>query len=184
MNRNKEQIIKALEICANEELDTCKDCPYAEDYTNCNVLITKDALAIIKAPDQKIFELENRIKENENGYEQTLFLERCKNKDLTEQIEEMAKDMCACCRKYVTNGTCEDALCVGVLRHSEALYNAGYRKERQGKWLVRGLLHYERRTCFINHAIRCSNCGFDIEMLQGKRYIYCPHCGARMKGGE
>lgn len=65
------------------------------------------------------------------------------------------------------------------------LYNLyGWRKERQGKWLVRGLLQNERRMCFIDHSIKCSNCGFDIEMLQGKRYRYCPNCGAKMKGAE
>ena len=45
------------------------------------------------------------------------------------QIEEMAKGMCDCCRKAVTNDTCEETLCCGVIQHAEALYNAGYRKQ-------------------------------------------------------
>lgn len=85
MELNKEKTIKGLEICANEYLNTCNDCPYTEDYINCHQLLAKDALAIIKAQDQNVFELEKRIAENENGYAQTLFLEKCKNKDLTEE---------------------------------------------------------------------------------------------------
>lgn len=39
----------------------------------------------IKGYENKIFELENRLKECENGYEGTLALERAKVKDLTEE---------------------------------------------------------------------------------------------------
>lgn len=59
------------------------------------------------------------------------------------------------------------------------LYEQGYRKETQGEWRVRGI---QWKSCPINHSIKCSNCGFDIEMLQGKRYRYCPNCGAKMRG--
>ena len=44
------------------------------------------------------------------------------------QIEEMAKDMCNCCREAVTNKECDLGGCDGVRLHAEALYNAGYRK--------------------------------------------------------
>lgn len=44
------------------------------------------------------------------------------------QIEEMAKDMCACCREAVTNNECELGGCDGVRQHAEALYNSGYRR--------------------------------------------------------
>lgn len=103
---------------------------------------------------------------------------------MEKQIEEMAK----CCT-YYCNGEC----CVDVTHICDcdlmcemfgvfvALNNAGYRKERQGEWKFRVV---RRRICDINHAITCSNCGFDIEMLQGKRYKYCPNCGAKMKGAE
>lgn len=101
------------------------------------------------------------------------------------QIEEMAKHCTyhhngECCEDMTHINDC-DLMCVmfGTFANLEM---AGYRKERQGEWKVRGLSQYERRSCYINHAITCSNCGFDIEMLQGKRYNYCPNCGSKMKG--
>lgn len=47
--------------------------------------ILADALALITSQEQKIFELENRLKECENGYEGTLHLERAKIEKLTEE---------------------------------------------------------------------------------------------------
>ena len=40
------EIIKALEICRNEN-GICSDCPYSDDNTNCNTRIAKDVLDII-----------------------------------------------------------------------------------------------------------------------------------------
>ena len=90
MGLNKEEIIKALECCTRSGCsdNETKDCPL-KPYEDCSTRLATDALAIIKAQDQKIFELENRIKENENGYAQTLFLEKCKNKDLVEKNERL-----------------------------------------------------------------------------------------------
>lgn len=42
------EIIKALEICRNEN-GICSDCPYSDDYTNC-----KDVLDIINRPKAEI----------------------------------------------------------------------------------------------------------------------------------
>lgn len=41
--------------------------------------------------EQRIFELENRLKECENGYEGTLFLDRCKLHDAEEKIKELTQ---------------------------------------------------------------------------------------------
>lgn len=57
-------------------------------YPNTSLLL-KNALAIITADEQKIFALENRLKECENGYEGTLALERAKIKELTEVYERL-----------------------------------------------------------------------------------------------
>jgi len=46
------------------------------------------------------------------------------------QIEEMAKDMCSCCKEAVSQ-ECEYSICEGVRKHAEALYNAGYRKQNE-----------------------------------------------------
>lgn len=51
----------------------------------------------------------------------------------------------------------------------------------EGQWKFREI---PNRSCSINHAIQCSICGYDIEMLQGKRYKFCPNCGAEMKGAS
>lgn len=135
MELNKEKTIKGLEICANEYLNTCNDCPYTEDYINCHQLLAKDALAIIKAQDQNIFELEKRIAENENGYAQTLFLEKCKNKDLTDELKKIKK------AKYIfaTVDYCSDDLAAAIKENkrlaeeNKKLYeeNEKYRKFKQ-----------------------------------------------------
>ena len=49
----------------------------------------KNVLSLIKSQEQKIFDLENRIKECENGYEGTLRLDRCKLHDAEEKIKEL-----------------------------------------------------------------------------------------------
>lgn len=49
------------------------------------------------------------------------------------QIEEMAKDMCDCCRAAIIEKEypCQNSVCEGVRKHAEALYNAGYRKQSE-----------------------------------------------------
>lgn len=53
----------------------------------------KDALSLIKSQEQKIFDLENRLKECENGYKGTLYLESCKLRDAEEKINELGVDL-------------------------------------------------------------------------------------------
>ena len=53
----------------------------------------KDALSLIKSQEQKIFDLENRLKECENGYKGTLYLESCKLHDAEEKINELGVDL-------------------------------------------------------------------------------------------
>ena len=91
MELNIEQIIKGLECCADE--NSCEGkCPYYSNVvTVCSTNLAKDALAIIKEQDERIFKLENRLKECENGYEGTLYLERCKLHDAEQKIEELTK---------------------------------------------------------------------------------------------
>lgn len=49
-------IIKALEICRNEN-GMCSDCPYSDDYTNCNTRIAKDVLDLINRQKAEIEKL-------------------------------------------------------------------------------------------------------------------------------
>lgn len=46
-------IIKALECCRNEN-GICSDCPYSDDYTNCNTRIAKDVLDLINRQKAEI----------------------------------------------------------------------------------------------------------------------------------
>lgn len=58
-----------------------------------------------------------------------------------------------------------------------ALYNAGYRKQSDGEW--------EARTDVVGF-VRCSvckDCNVYDEWVDGKKWNFCPHCGAKMKGG-
>lgn len=90
-NLNAEQIKNVLEHCTNWTAETgCKGCPYEDNCIDEDV--TRDALALITSQEQRIFELKNRLKECENGYEGTLFLDRCKLHDAEEKVEELAEE--------------------------------------------------------------------------------------------
>ena len=55
------------------------------------------------------------------------------------------------------------------------LANAGYRKQREGKWIARkdkGLFGKEYYECSICHSRNPTI-----------KYNYCKNCGAKMKGG-
>ena len=49
-----EMIIKALEICSNEEIHSCDDCPFDEPASNCIPKLMKQASEIIKSKDSEI----------------------------------------------------------------------------------------------------------------------------------
>ena len=83
---------------------------------------------------------------------------------MKEQIEEMAKALMKAINEK--NGH------TSMRGLAEALYNAGYRKQKEGEWLP---------TCDTHPLVNkyaCSCCG--EESMRGK---YCPNCGAKMKGG-
>ena len=127
MEINREQIINALECCTrgrkSKEDIPCLDCPYNECNLvggtserqvsgTCQGWLMKDALALIKEQDEQIFNLENRLKECENGYEGTLFLESCKLHDAEEKVKELTEEnerlhascteLIQCCTKLET----------------------------------------------------------------------------------
>ena len=64
---------------------------------------------------------------------------------------------------------------------AEALYNAGYRKQSEGEWI----LHKPRRVN-RNATYKCSVCGKLCSSYYNDvgAWKLCPHCGAKMKGGE
>ena len=56
------------------------------------------------------------------------------------------------------------------------LYNAGYRKQKYGKWGKRTFIIFDSEKVSYN----CSECNttWDTETK------FCPNCGARMSGGK
>ena len=55
---------------------------------------------------------------------------------------------------------------------AEHLYNAGYRKQKEGRWKK----IYDKAPRYV-----CTACN---HLFNNKEYKYCPNCGAKMKGGE
>lgn len=91
---------------------------------------------------------------------------------MKEHIEEMTKVLIDYTKKnhiMASHVILED--------YAEQLYNAGYRKQIDGEW--------EARTDVVGF-VRCSVCkDFNVydEWADGKKWNFCPHCGAKMKGG-
>ena len=65
---------------------------------------------------------------------------------------------------------------------AETLYNAGYRKQSEGEWIERDCITESKRGRTIHYSTqKCSVCG----KWNGRhKNNFCPHCGAKMKGGE
>lgn len=90
-----------------------------------------------------------------------------------EQIEEMTET--------INDLYGADAMYYGVDSYgiATALYNAGYRKQSEGHWII-------DRTP-IDATFECSECGYsyiEADPQAETEYKFCPYCGARMKGGE
>lgn len=88
---------------------------------------------------------------------------------MKEQIEEMAKAL--------MNAINEKHCHTSMRGLAEALYNAGYRKQKEGEWR-----YNEDCECFV-----CSVCGNSA--LNNYRGLsvdsnFCPNCGAHMTGGK
>lgn len=87
-----------------------------------------------------------------------------------EMIEKIADILCES-----KNHNCnrEDCKCI---KQATDLYNAGYRKQKQGKWIV------TERGCVIT----CSNCKERVELYYPDGtptglLPYCPYCGSKNK---
>lgn len=80
------------------------------------------------------------------------------------QIEEIYQEILTAGREFLKKPV------LNVEKYvAEHLYNADYRKERQGKWIRSGM-----------NTPKCSLChqySYDFGN-------YCPNCGAKMKGAE
>ena len=83
------------------------------------------------------------------------------------QIEEMAKVIEQRCNRDCIP-SCDECI-------AQTLYNAGYRKQREGEWIAR-----KDKGLFGEEYYECSNCHSRNPTI---KYNYCKNCGAKMKGG-
>lgn len=91
------------------------------------------------------------------------------------EIEEMANILWHIPNNYFLNSynDCE--------RIAECIYDdGGYRKQSDGEWIA--------KIGYAGYGYYCSNCnavftGENAEWI-AKEHIYCPKCGAKMKGKQ
>ena len=92
------------------------------------------------------------------------------------QIEEMANDLAQHCPDLVEN-CCGVKSCLSCIVNF--LYNAGYRKQSEGKWksgkTINGQWGYSCSICAASFV------GENAEWI-AKEHDFCPNCGAKMKG--
>lgn len=103
---------------------------------------------------------------------------------MKEQIEEMAlimcgRESCKTCTHFI-----EATKCAAVVS-AKKLYNAGYRKKKEGVWVK--ATEWMRGDGEI-YDYRCSSCNMLAEDGgYGNRDNLtkcCPNCGAHMRGGK
>ena len=129
-------------------------------------------------------EIETIFDSDREEYE---YMQEKREQLMKEQIEEMAKVLC----KHFGTDKCQDCwnynMCPAS-RNAEKFYNAGYRKQSEGEWIV--LAEFSDRII----CTKCPICGEEYTYKKGQNgehvktfyaeYNFCPNCGAKMKGGE
>lgn len=92
------------------------------------------------------------------------------------QIEEMAMTMVDSDNIEVTN-----AFSMPFVKFAEALYNAGYRKQRTSEWVT---TTETEDGLIVRYTHRCTDCNYFYKTVCPRGDDYCHKCGAKMKGGE
>lgn len=147
--------------------------------TNEEKVSEKDKLLLINEDKSNNFD----VKSNGELFKQALVegLNRRFDREIEEakkieQIEEMRRDLGTACTSHYMQGKCKDfescKLCQATY-----LYNAGYRKQSEGEWII-------DRTP-IDATFNCSKCGYsyiEADPQAETEYKFCPECGAKMKG--
>ena len=86
---------------------------------------------------------------------------------MKELIDELSYDLAECHKDYLDDAK----LWTDYDTMAQKLISRGYRRQREGKWIWKsnGYMKY----------LHCSCCGRQQEW----KTLYCPNCGAKMKGG-
>ena len=65
---DREKVIKALECCSNDKWG-CRECPYFPEMESCEERLKHNALELIKAQEQQINELNERITQLQRDFD-------------------------------------------------------------------------------------------------------------------
>jgi hypothetical protein len=92
-------------------------------------------------------------------------------------IEEMALIMCGregckTCTHFI------DATKCAAVVSAKKLYNAGYRKQKEGEWVEEVRFAREGKVLLLHY--KCNLCGVYLATQAN----FCPNCGAKMKGAD
>ena len=96
---------------------------------------------------------------------------------MKEQSEEMTKSVDEALIHNVSWNSNNGVIAYSAEGIARKLFDDGYRKQKEGEW--------EPRTDVIGF-VRCSvckDCNIYDEWADGKKWNFCPNCGAKMKGG-
>lgn len=91
---------------------------------------------------------------------------------MKEQIDEMAKDLQKSEHWYFDEKSVDFEL--DRRKTAENLYNAGWRKQKEGEWR-------KHEESIWEHRYWCSVCNF---YRIGAPTPHCQNCGAKMKGAD
>ena len=95
--------------------------------------------------------------------------------DKQQKILQMTKDICR--HQNVCTDVCKPISACDALRYAERAVEAGYVKQRKGKWIsVEGDVIFK---CSICEAEVSTSWDYENDDM----FAYCPCCGAKMKGG-
>lgn len=172
-------------IITNQNIDWLLDRAEKRANDNINKNNLKDSILERKAKLDKLGEPELLINENKSNNFEVKSNNSTQNQ-LTNsklQVEEMCRLICNACEFGCGfEGGCDGGYdykkCNNAIETALALYNADYRKQSEGEWII-------DRTP-IDATFKCSKCGYsyiEADPQAETEYKFCPNCGAKMKGG-
>lgn len=172
---NRDLLDKSADMIERLAKELCKKsgCHHkCHDTDKC--VVEDEALLLITENKSNNFD----VKSNEELFKQALVEGLNRHFDKTieeakkiEQIEEMAR--------IINRANGRDDTSDYYLQDATDLYNAGYRKQKEGEWQI--------AVNPVEATFICSKCGYfyiEADPQAKTEYKYCPHCGSKMKGGE